>query len=180
MQANFDEESALGHWDNNLAQREEFLTRENYLAFERANSAGRVRFHGGGVTQRESRDTPAPRHREDADAIEQRCLRTWESDASVRHEFGTFAAYSAFEKANTRGLIRVMGRRNQTQAPGVPARAPSATQSGERNDDARICDRAFQKSRWDQSTGLQHAFPDFEMFFQKVVTRAMPTRRAAA
>jgi len=43
--------------------------------------------------------------------VEERCKATWESDASVRAEFGTLAAYTGFMRANEAGKVKVLGAR---------------------------------------------------------------------
>jgi signal peptide peptidase SppA len=43
--------------------------------------------------------------------VEERCKAKWDSDASVRSEFTTLAAYTAYTKAHEAGNVRVLGAR---------------------------------------------------------------------
>lgn len=54
---------------------------------------------------------PAPK-KDNPDAaltVEERCKKTWESDASVRNEFTSLEAFTAFEKAQADGRVKVLG-----------------------------------------------------------------------
>lgn len=55
-----------------------------------------------GNTQAAADDTP----------IEDRCKATWDKDAKVRAEFGTLEVYTAYEKANAAGSVRVLGKKS--------------------------------------------------------------------
>lgn len=55
---------------------------------------------------------PPPPKKEAPDAslsVEERAKKTWESDASVRSEFTSLEAYTAFEKAHASGRVKVLG-----------------------------------------------------------------------
>jgi hypothetical protein len=59
--------------------------------------------------------TPAvepPARKEDTSLpIEERCKATWESDTSVREEFPSLAAYTAFRRADEAGRVRQISKR---------------------------------------------------------------------
>lgn len=43
--------------------------------------------------------------------VEERCKKQWDTDASVRAEFGSLAAFTGYTRANEQGSIRVLGKR---------------------------------------------------------------------
>ena len=43
--------------------------------------------------------------------IDERCKATWEADTSVRAEFGSLAAYTAYRRAEEAGRVRQLGKR---------------------------------------------------------------------
>lgn len=43
--------------------------------------------------------------------FEERCKATWDGDADLRAEFGTLAAYTAFQRAHEAGRVRQLGKR---------------------------------------------------------------------
>lgn len=43
--------------------------------------------------------------------IEERCKAKWEADAAIRAEFLDLASYTAFERANAEGKVKILGRR---------------------------------------------------------------------
>lgn len=57
-------------------------------------------------------DDAAAKAKADAEAraklpLEERCKAEWEADASLHQEFSSLAAYTAYEKASSKGLARV-------------------------------------------------------------------------
>lgn len=67
----------------------------------RREEAGAVRLH--------SAAEPDPR---DSLGIERAARREWESSPALRQEFSCLEAYTAFRKADARGLVRIISPRN--------------------------------------------------------------------
>lgn len=44
--------------------------------------------------------------------IEERCKAKWEKTPAIRSEFGTLAAYTAYEKAVAAGRVKILGKRS--------------------------------------------------------------------
>jgi signal peptide peptidase SppA len=49
---------------------------------------------------------------EDDRPVEDRCKDTWEKDAKIRAEFGTLETFTAFEKAQATGQVRILGKKS--------------------------------------------------------------------
>ncbi len=43
--------------------------------------------------------------------LEERCAKEFAASASLRAEFGTLERYAAFRRAEVKGLVRIIGRR---------------------------------------------------------------------
>ena len=50
-----------------------------------------------------------PNQPETSEQIEARCKATWKSDSAIRSEFFSLESYTAFERANAAGRIRIFG-----------------------------------------------------------------------
>ena len=61
-------------------------------------------------------DAAAKAAADNALPIDDRCKKTWEADAGIRQEFGTLAAYTAYEKAMSGGKVRQLADRVQRAA----------------------------------------------------------------
>lgn len=72
--------------------------------------AGRLEFLRQMEEEEEERATAPPSSR-DTYGIEARARGEWERSAAIREEFTSLEAYTAFRKAEARGLVRIISRK---------------------------------------------------------------------
>jgi hypothetical protein len=116
--------SAEDAWNADASVRHEFCSKENYLAFRRAEAKGLSRTVGRGATAfvKDSVQTSAP-GQADSD---------WDGDADLRAEFGGHKeAYLALRRAEQAGSVKVLApgaARPQIQQ--APLQQPSNSPTG--------------------------------------------------
>ena len=105
------EERAKAAWDKDPDLRFEFVDNfDIFLAFTRADKAGRAKT-AGGISQDGKKDTQAPIDSTDENLpIEDRAKSAWDKDPDLRFEFvDNFDAYLAFAKADKAGQAKIVG-----------------------------------------------------------------------
>lgn len=83
---------------------------------KRGNALGALKTEGAqlaAVPAGSMADTSALDQQDDSHLpIEERCKANWEKNPSIRGEFGTLAAYTAYEKAVASGRVKILGKRS--------------------------------------------------------------------
>lgn len=110
------EETAKATWEKSEDVRDEFRTFGAYLAFMKADEAGRVRIFGQSGTK--LIHNSADGNMTKSDSNEAAWQNEFERNENLKDEFRTMGIYLAYRKAESEGRVKIFGHKSQLNMEG--------------------------------------------------------------